>query len=151
MGKEEHTDADDSRRQRRRIIQNALSDLVIQMAAVVIRLNKATWVVRVSMEGVEVGADTFYGSEVLLECQLMHNLMLKVTVEDEGGSSAECGTRRETMKYTCTAAAPVSRVLLVKDSGFPDALLVTIMSAIVTKRDVLVGRWVVFQCWGGEV
>jgi hypothetical protein len=38
------------------------------MAAVVIRLYIATWVVRVSMEGVEVGADTFYGSKVLLDC-----------------------------------------------------------------------------------
>jgi hypothetical protein len=134
MGTEGHTDADDSRRQRRRIIQNALSDLVIQMAAVVIRLYIATWVVRVSMEGVEVGADTFYGSKVLLDCQLMYDLMLKVTVEDEGGSNAYVGTRRKTMVYTCTAAAPISRVLLVKDSGFPAALLVTIMSAIVSKR-----------------
>jgi len=56
------------------------------VAAVVVRLNVATWVVRVSMECVEVGADTFYGSEVLLECQLVHDLVLKVTVEDEGGA-----------------------------------------------------------------
>jgi hypothetical protein len=81
----------------------------------------------------------------------MYDIMLKVTVEDEGGSSAYVGTRRKTMVYTCTAAAPVSRVLLVKDSGFPAALLVTIMSAIASKRDVLVGPWVVFECWGGEV
>jgi len=55
------------------------------------------------------------------------------------------------MGYTCTAAAPVSRALLVKDSGSPDALLVTGMSAIVAERDVLVVSWVVFKGWVGKV
>lgn len=118
------------------------------MTAVVVRLNIATWVVRVSMEGVEVGADTFYRSKVLLVGQLVHNLMCKVIVDNEGGSSAYGETKRKTTEYTCTAAAPVSRVLFFKDSGSPDALLVTGMLAIVAETNVLIGQWVVFKYWG---
>lgn len=59
------TDPNDPRWRCRRIIQNALSDLVVQMAAVVVRLDVATRFVCVGVKGVEVRADAFYGGEVL--------------------------------------------------------------------------------------
>jgi hypothetical protein len=51
-----------------------------------------------------------------------------------------------TVSYTCTAAAPVSRVLLVQDSSSPDALLVTGMSAILTRNARSSWSWFVSKC-----
>lgn len=65
----------------------------------------ALWVVCVGVEGVEVCADALYGCEVLV-------LLVQEEVQDD-------------RQRTCTAPAPVSRVLLVTLSGSPTVLLDT--------------------------
>jgi hypothetical protein len=60
------TDPNDPRTGFRRIVQNTLAYIVVEMGAVVVGFDGgARWVVRVGVEGVEVGADAFYWGKVL--------------------------------------------------------------------------------------
>jgi hypothetical protein len=61
-----HTDSNDPRPSFRRIVQYTLAHIVVEMGAVVVGFDGgARWVVRVGVEGVEVGADAFYWGKVL--------------------------------------------------------------------------------------
>jgi hypothetical protein len=79
---EEHTNANNPRRQCRRIIQNTLPDFVVQMTAVVVCLNVTTRFIRVGMKGIEVRADALNWSEVLFDCQCMYGVTLTVKLGD---------------------------------------------------------------------
>lgn len=60
------TNTDDSRRLHRRIIQDALSHIFVQMCAVVVRFDSIPLgVVCICVESVQMGADSLHGLEIL--------------------------------------------------------------------------------------
>lgn len=60
------TNTDNPRRWYGRIVQNALSYFIVQMAAIVIRFYATSWFVCIGVEGVEMSADSFHWCEVLV-------------------------------------------------------------------------------------
>jgi hypothetical protein len=61
-----HTDSDDARAGFGRVVQDALTHVVVEVGAVVVCFDGgALGLVGVGVEGVEVGADALYGRKVL--------------------------------------------------------------------------------------
>lgn len=60
------TNTDDSRRLLGRVVEDTLSHIVVQVSTVVIRLNSTLWVMCISVKCIQMRADAFHGSEVLM-------------------------------------------------------------------------------------
>lgn len=128
----ELTNTDDPCWLHRRIVQDALSHILVQMCTVVVCLDCISpRIVCVRMEGVQMCADPLHWLEALP----------LISVQDQQQS------QHRNSLGTWTAAAPVSSVLFIKLSGSPAVLLVTgsestlwqTLSDIVVLLDTLLG------------